>query len=134
MKSFVFTTILASQILLVATGCKKEIDPNAYMSDPNLQRLLSESNEAERELKVIEDLFLDAQKKYLDAKSIFADNYDLAETYYLLNEKLEMARRKSLYYRYRLKYEKFAAQERYLKNAISHNKSEESTIKTENNK
>lgn len=115
MKSVVFTIILASSYFISLTGCKKEIDHGAYLKDPNYQKALSELASAEKELKTIEDLFLDAKKKYFDAKSSLADTYDLAENYYIYKEKLEQARSKYLYYNYKIKYERFSAQERYLR-------------------
>lgn len=110
--NILFLLIITS---LFVTGCKTEIEANAYLSDPTVQFLSTKAASSEAELKSAESSLLDAQTKYFAAKSTLKETSDLRDTYYIYLDKLTVAQRRYSYYQYRLKYEKLAAQERYLR-------------------
>jgi hypothetical protein len=104
---FLFTTLIL--------GCKQDIDENAYLLDPEFKKVATKFSLAEAELKSTEATFLDAQKKYLEARKNLSETSDTRDTYYTFFQRLDLARKNHTYYAYRFKYEKIAAQERYLR-------------------
>jgi len=112
MKNSVFLVVLSLYLL---TSCKTEVNPDAYLVDPTVQILSSSLAMAENDLETAEKNYLEAQNKFFETKKSLSDSNDITDTYFSLKERLVNARRKHSYYAYRLKYEKLAAQERYLR-------------------